>query len=76
MINPAAQRTGPSPGAAPGSLFRDPVLRVPPARRPRVRRAHLPNKQVLRLSGKCAPSAPLLRMVTRRPAGPIFRTPP
>lgn len=34
----------------------------------------LPNKQVLRLSGKWGPSTPLLLMVTRRPVGPIFKT--
>lgn len=37
------------------------------------RGAHLPNRQVLRLSGKWAPSSPLRLMVTRRPVGPIVQ---
>lgn len=53
-----------SPAKRPG------VTPVPPRARAR---AHLPNRQELRLSGKCAPSSPLRLMVTRRAEDAMVR---
>lgn len=46
-------------------------LAGPPSYRVGTRGAHLPNQQERRLSGKWAPSAPLLLMVTSRALGPM-----